>query len=131
MNTNVLKRFAKQARIRLLDDVTRRYLFWGFDIEGTANHKIEYTPGGFIFRGNVYNDETIPPKWNNLRSSINHHSPNDIIEEASYTWFNRLMAIKILEKNGYDVAVLGFADNGIDPILLQNAKQGITPEMDK
>jgi len=131
MNTNQLKKFAKQARIRLINDVTRRYLFWGLDKDGDVKHSVEPTSGGFIFRSNVYNDGTIPKKWNNLLNAVKHHTPKDIIEEASYTWFNRLIAIKILEKNGYDAPAIGYAENRIDPVLLQNAKRGNTPRIDE
>ncbi|MDM1514666.1 SAM-dependent methyltransferase, partial [Myroides odoratimimus] len=49
---------------------------------------------------------------------------NDIIEEAAYTWFNRLMAIKILEANGYLEPTLLFAEGVRTPLIVQNAKKG-------
>ena len=130
MNTNKLKKFAQQARIRLLDDVTRRFLYWGITDKGIAEHRVESTMGGYIFRGDVFNDTTVPKKWENLLKAVNNHTANDVVEEASYIWFNRLIAIKILEENGYDDTQLKYTENGIDPIILQNAKRGITPRMD-
>ena len=47
-----------------------------------------------------------------------------MIEEAAYTWFNRLMAIKILEENQYLDPTLQFAEGVHPPMLVQNAKQG-------
>src|SRR5690606_2030836 len=48
-----------------------------------------------------------------------------VVEEAAYTWFNRLMAIRILSKNGYDLPQLEFVE-GLNqtPIILQRARQG-------
>jgi hypothetical protein len=131
MNTNQLKKFAQQTRIRLLEDVTRRYIFWGIDESGSVTHEVKPTSGGYIFREKVYNDETVPGKWKNLIKAVNNHTSNDIVEEASYTWFNRLIAIKILEKNGYNEPQLAYSSNGIDPIILQNAKRGEYPSMDE
>ena len=127
MKTNQLKRFAQAARIRLLEDVKNRFLYWGIDQDGNVNSSVETTTGGYVFRGGVYNDESVPKKWDNLLNAVKHHTPNDTIEEASYIWFNRLMAIMILEKNGYDDPALAYAENGIDPVLLQNAKRGDIP----
>ena len=131
MNTSTLKNFAQAARIRLLDDVKNRFLFWGIDKDGDITHRLETTTGGFIFRDNVYNDKSIPNKWDNLYSAVKTHSPNDIIEEAAYTWFNRLMAIKILEKNGHTDPVLSYASEDLnEPAILRSAKRGNMPKMD-
>ena len=75
MNTSTLRNFAQAARIRLLDDVKNRFLFWGIDKDGDITHRIETTTGGFIFRDDVYNDKSIPNKWDNLYSAVKNHSP--------------------------------------------------------
>ena len=129
MNTNQLKKFAKQARIRLLDDVKNRFLYWGLDKAGNVQNRVEAISGGYMFRGDVFNDESVPPKWFNLLAAVEHHTANDIIEEAAYTWFNRLMVIKILEENGFNSPILAYSDDGHDPVILQNAKRGTTPRM--
>jgi hypothetical protein len=130
MNTNQLKRLAKAARIRLIEDVSQRYHFWGFDEKGNAQRAPETMEGGYIFRGNAYTDERVPRKWQNLKSALKRHSPTDIIEEAAYTWFNRLLAIRILEKQGHIPPVLE-RSNGLhsDPLILRNAKRGQIPSM--
>jgi len=131
MNTNHLKKFAQSARKLLLEDVSKRLLYWGIDSDGEVVHELARTSGGYLFRGEVYNDQSIPDKWNNLISAIKGHSIEDVIEEAAYTWFNRLIAIKILEKNGYDPEVLAYVSGELsDPLLLQNAKKGILPSED-
>ncbi len=51
-----------------------------------------------------------------------------MVEEAAYTWFNRMMAIRILAKNGYEPASLDFAEGaGRLPVLLQRAQRGTYP----
>ncbi len=128
MNTNALKKFAQKARNLLLEDVSKRFLYWGFDKKGNILHNVEATGGGYLFRGAAHDDTSIPPKWNSLVSAVDRHSVQDIIEEATYTWFNRLMAIKILEQNGYDQPVLAYAAADLhEPVILRNAKRGIYP----
>ena len=125
MNTNRLKPFAQQARKLLLEGVKTRLLFWGFDEKKGLIEQPEEIPGGLIFRGEVYNDPALFKKWLRLKSQIEQHSFKDVVEEAAYTWFNRLMAIKILEKNGYEEMTIGL--NGTSPAILQNAIGGLMP----
>ena len=94
--------------------------------------ELEPTSGGYIFRGSVSNDTTIPKKWNNLQLAVSKHSSNDIIEEAAYVWFNRLMTIKILEENSFIDPVIGYISDDIkEPAILRNAKRGDIPTMDE
>ena len=125
MNTNNIKSFAQQARLLLLEGVRQRLMYWGFDAKGNNSETLETTHGGYIFRGEIHTDSTVPEKWNALRKRLtDKQAVNDIIEEAAYTWFNRLMAIKILEENQYLDPTLQFAEGVHTPMLVQNAKQG-------
>lgn len=126
MNTNKIKFFAKQARIQLYKGIANQLLFWGYDDKGNANVQPEAIPGGFTFRGNVYNDVSVVPKWEKLNEKIHKskESIKDVTEEAAYTWFNRLAAIKILEENNFIDPVLRFQQGSRVPMLLQQAKAG-------
>lgn len=126
MNTNKIKSFAKQARIQLYKGVANQLLFWGFDDKGNVNAEPEAIPGGFTFRGNVYNDVATVPKWKKLQEKIqkSKESIKDVTEEAAYTWFNRLVAVKILEENNFIDPVLCFQQGSRVPIILQQAKAG-------
>ena len=126
MNTNKIKSFAKEARIQLYKGVANQLLFWGFDDKGNVNAEPEALPGGFTFRGNVYNDVATVPKWKKLKEKIqkSKESIKDVTEEAAYTWFNRLAAIKILEENQFIDPVLRFQQGSRVPMLLQQAKAG-------
>lgn len=125
MNTNNIKSFAKQARLLLMEGVKQRLLYWGFDDQGNCSENLEPTTGGYIFRAEVFNDDSVPAKWQKLKSKLtDKQSVQDTIEEAAYTWFNRLMAINILEKRGYIPATLTYVDGMNTPHIVQNAKRG-------
>lgn len=126
MNTNKIKSFAKEARIQLYKGVANQLLFWGFDDKGNVNAEPEAIPGGFTFRGTVYNDVTTVPKWKKLKEKVqkSKESIKDVTEEAAYTWFNRLAAIRILEENNFIDPVLRFQRGSIVPMILQQAKAG-------
>ncbi|UOK42518.1 MULTISPECIES: BREX-1 system adenine-specific DNA-methyltransferase PglX [Flavobacterium] len=125
MNTNNIKSFAKQARLILMEGVKQRLTYWGFAADGTCTENLETTTGGYIFRGQVFNDDSVPPKWQKLKAKLtNKQAVQDTIEEAAYTWFNRLMAINILEKRGYIQPTLTFVAELKTPQIVQNAKRG-------
>ena len=135
MNTNAIKSFAKEARLLLLDGVSQRLKYWGFKENGTNTETLQTTQGGYIFRGQPFTDVNVPAKWNKLKTKLNNkQSVKDVVEEASYTWFNRLMAIKILEANGYIPQQLAYTEGSRTPLIVQNAKRGehsITNNADK
>jgi hypothetical protein len=125
MNTNNIKSFAKQARLLLLEGVAQRLKFWGFRADGSNDQSLSRTEGGYIFRGNIYTDVQTPKKWEALKKRIKTKEDiKDVIEEAAYVWFNRLMAIKILEQNGFIAPQLAFDGGQATPTLVQNAKRG-------
>lgn len=126
MNTNALKSFAKATRIQLVDAVGKQILYWGFSQKGEVENEPTATQGGYVHRGEPYNDTTVMPKWQRLKEKItaNKEAFKDVAEEAAYTWFNRLVAIKVLEENGFIDPFLQFTDGAQSPIALQNAKAG-------
>ncbi|WP_028298622.1 BREX-1 system adenine-specific DNA-methyltransferase PglX [Olivibacter sitiensis] len=125
METNKIKSFAKEARLFLLDGVLQRLKYWGFSATGHNDQDLKSTQGGYIFRGQIYTDTSVPAKWKALKDRLkNEEAVKDIIEEAAYTWFNRLMAIKILEENGYLEPTLAYAEGIRTPLIVQHAKKG-------
>ncbi len=125
MNTNNLKKFAKEARQILMQGVNRRLAYWGFDENGNAVEEVHPIKDGYIFREQPFDDRDVPKKWQNLHTSIKRHSIKDVIEEAAYTWFNRLLVIKILEKNKYITPKLEYLSSDLnDPIILTEARKG-------
>lgn len=125
MNT---KTFAQQARKILIRGVKDKLRYWGFDAKGNAQDEPMPLSGGYQFRGEVYDDPTVVSHWQSLRKAIQLKGFDTVVEEAAYTWFNRMMAIRILAKNGYEPASLDFAEGaGRLPVLLQRAQRGTYP----
>jgi hypothetical protein len=57
---------------------------------------------------------------------------NQVVEQAAYTWFNRLMAIRILAQNDYIPAQLEYtSQESRITAIVQAAKQGVTPALNK
>ena len=126
MNTNQIKSFAKSARINLCAAVEQKIKYWGFHENGESYDQPIAVSGGYTYRGEIYNDTYTVGYWQSLKArlSAGKEAFQDTVEEAAYTWFNRLMAIKILEKNGFIPPVLRFREGSFMPEILQQAKFG-------
>lgn len=111
MNTNALKKFAQEARRKLLEQV---------------GAKLEY----------VLNTDTPElrekaDQVQKLREAIQKTSKEQIIDKVTYTWFNRFMALRFMDANDYQpigIRVLTPKDGYTLPELLDEAKQGHIPE---
>lgn len=119
-----LKTFSQQARRILIRGVEQKLLFWGFDAKGSVIEEPIGVEGGYILRGETYDDPTVPKKWAALKEAISKKSIEIVIEEAAYTWFNRIMAIRILAKNGYDRPQLEYEGDSGTPTILVRARRG-------
>lgn len=130
MNTAALKRFAQQARVILIEGVRARLVYWGFDTKGNMAERPVNGDGGVFFRGEGIDDPTLYKKWTALEKAIKTHGVAHVVEEAAYTWFNRLMAIRILAKNGYIPPQLEFESDLLQvPMIVGNARRGQIPRL--
>ena len=122
MNT---KTFAQQSRRLLIDGVAKKLMYWGFDTKGNIIEAPQKVSGGYSFRGEVFDDPNVLRLWDSLKQAVQHKTIEVVVEEAAYTWFNRIMALRIMAKNGYEPALLVNAE-GLEhtPVLLQKARQG-------
>lgn len=128
MNTNSLKRFATVARNLLMQGVRNRLKAVGFNDDGSVRVEPVATGNSAIFDGQVINDSRFVARWNALRDRIASHGVKEVIEEAAYTWFNRLMAIRILEYNSLAPALLDYENPEIRiPRIVTDARAGKTP----
>jgi len=112
MNTNQLKRFAKDARVKLLDQIGRK-------LEFVLANKSQ----SFI--------DTYATELANLKNKVQNSGKEQVIEMVAYTWFNRLMALRFMDANGYNVPKVLTPQPGMtNPEILQNALGGnIEPEL--
>ena len=122
MNT---KTFAQESRRILMHGVAKQLLYWGFNNKGEVLEAPQEISGGYSFRGEVFDDPSVPNLWKSLKIAIKTKGIDVVVEEAAYTWFNRIMALRILTKNGYEEPQLEDAP-GLEhtPIILQKARQG-------
>lgn len=132
MNTTQLKRFATEARKILLQGVAHRIEGLGFDLKtGEPTEKPQLLGGGAVFMGTVVS-ESFYNRWMSLFDSIRHRGVRDVAEEAAYTWFNRLIAIRILSKQGFISPVLQYESEDIHiPLIVSEARHGRMPEMNE
>lgn len=129
METNKLKRFATEARNILMQGVAHRFTALGFRADGTPVEEPQLLGGGATFMGDTVTEDFYH-KWQSLAAAIRRHGLKDVAEEAAYTWFNRLMAIRIMTKNGLIPPVLQYESSGVYvPLIVSEARQGRLPQM--
>ena len=129
METNRLKRFATEARNILMQGVAHRFTALGFRPDGTPVEEPQLLGGGATFMGDTVTEDFYH-KWQSLAAAIRRHGLKDVAEEAAYTWFNRLMAIRIMTKNGLIPPVLQYESPGVYvPLIVSEARQGRLPQM--
>lgn len=129
METNKLKRFATEARNILMQGVAHRFTALGFRADGTPVEEPQLLGGGATFIGDTVTEDFYH-KWQSLAAAIRRHGLKDVAEEAAYTWFNRLMAIRIMTKNGLIPPVLQYESPGVYvPLIVSEARQGRLPQM--
>lgn len=129
METNKLKRFATEARNILMQGVAHRFTALGFRPDGTPVEEPQLLGGGATFMGDTVTEDFYH-KWQSLAATIRRHGLKDVAEEAAYTWFNRLMAIRIMTKNGLIPPVLQYESPGVYvPLIVSEARQGRLPQM--
>ena len=130
MDTNKLKRFAIEARNTLKRGVAAKLMSLGFDARGNFDEAEMpiLIQGGSIFRGQQQT-EAFFHRWMSLYNRIKEKGVKEVYEEAAYTWFNRFIAIRILQKNGLAEPVLDFVDVARTPHIVDAARMGHLPQM--
>ena len=130
MDTNRIKRFATEARNILKAGIAAKMLTLGFDKNGDVaeENKPQLMQGGSVWNGQLQT-EGFYHQWMALYNRIQQIGIKDVYEEAAYTWFNRLCAIRILQKNNLCSPVLAYADAARTPIIVDEARQGRIPQM--
>ena len=130
MDTTKLKKFATEARTILKRGVAAKMLSLGFDNKGhiDESEKPVLIQNGSIFRGEPHT-VAFYHQWMSLYRRIKEKGIKEVYEEAAYTWFNRFMAIRILQKNGLAEPVLDFVDVARTPHIVDAARMGHYPQM--
>ena len=132
MNTTQLKKFAAEARTILKEGVILRLNALGFKPDGSVADVDRPTKGqGYIlFHGEALPDDGFFERWQSLYDRVQLKGIQEVYEEAAYTWFNRLMAIRIMAKNEFIAPVLEYVSASTRiPVILSQAREGQFPEM--
>ena len=130
MDTNRIKRFATEARNILKAGIAAKITTLGFDKNGNVAeaNKPQLMQGGSLWNEQLQT-EGFYYQWTALYNRIKQIGIKDVYEEAAYTWFNRLCAIRILQKNNLCSPVLAYADAARTPVIVDEARQGHIPQM--
>ena len=130
MDTNRLKRFATEARNILMQGVKNRLQAIGFNLKtGTSSEMPQKMEGGAVFMGDTVTTDFYS-RWMSLYNNICARGIKQVAEEAAYTWFNRFMAIRIMQKQGFISPVLAYESKEVRvPVIVSEARQGRMPQM--
>lgn len=130
MDTSKLKKFATEARNRLKAGIAAKIITLGFDKNGRVPDHMhpQLMQGGSLWNGRL-ETEGFYHQWQALYSRVQQKGIKEVYEEAAYTWFNRLVAIRILQKNSLIEPVLSYVDEARTPRIVDEARMGRMPQM--
>lgn len=112
MNTNQLKKFAQAARTKLIEQV-------GAKLDYVLTHDTAELRG----KANTLKK---------LNEAVSKNGKANVIDKVAYTWFNRLVALRYMDANGYQpigmcVITPANTTNSVSPELLDAAHGGSIP----
>ena len=130
MDTNRIKKFATEARNKLKAGIAAKIITLGFDKNGNVPEHMhpQLMQGGSLWNGQLQT-EGFYYQWMALYNRVQQKGIKEVYEEAAYTWFNRLVAIRILQKNSLIEPVLAYVDAARTPRIVDEARMGRIPQM--
>ena len=117
MDKNAIKKFAAWARRELIERVSQKAMQYGIE----KDNIIDVTADSI--NGTVLTDVQKNQR-RALISQINHKGFEEVMEEVAYTWFNRFIALRFMEINGYlptRVRVFTDEENNFKPQIIDEA----------
>jgi hypothetical protein len=129
MNRNSIKAFAIWACRHLREQVTARAALYGITAKQLVEPKT--VSGGLLVAGQTL-DAGEAKQYELLRQHLQGlmqkgklaDAVETLINEIAYTWFNRLIALRYMEVNGYIGRVLSSSDSTfVDPDILREASE--------
>ena len=110
MNTNHLKKFAQEARRKLLEQVGAKLDFVLTTDSAELREKTE--------------------QLKQLRQELSRTTKEQLIRKVAYTWFNRLVALRFMDVIDYQpsgIRIISPKDGFTTPEILDEAKRGNIP----
>ena len=117
MDKNAIKKFAVWARRELIERVSQKAMQYGIEKDNIVDAAAD------SINGKVLTD-TQKNQRMALISQINAKGYEEVMEEVAYTWFNRLIALRFMEVNGYlptRVRVFTDEENNFKPQIIDEA----------
>jgi type II restriction/modification system DNA methylase subunit YeeA len=108
MNTNRLKKFAQESRKKLMNEVSTKL--------------------NYVLNSDSAELREKSSSISKLREELKVTTKEQLIEKVSYTWFNRLIALRFMDVNDYQplgVKILTPLDGFTTPEILDESKRGI------
>lgn len=138
MDKSILKKFAIESKQDLMDKIKNKIKTFYIDEDFNSEQKGEvYVLSNEKHSLSLTNDEF--KKRELLIKRVKELSLEQVIEEAAYTWFNRIIAIRYMEINdmlpltkdnqSLGIRVLSSKDNTPDPEILKFTNL-VNPELD-
>lgn len=123
MNKNALKSYAVWARVQLIEQVKQKAFEYGITEDGYGDENARTIGTRALSNAEV-------AQRAELVSQIKAKGYKQVIEEVAYTWFNRFIALRYMEVNGYlpsRVRMFTNENNAFEPEIL---KEAISIELD-
>lgn len=117
MDKNAIKKYAVWARRELISRVSQKALQYGIAEDNIVPATVASV------NGVVLSDEEVKQR-KALIEQISSKGYEQVMEEVAYTWFNRFIALRFMEVNGYlpsHVRVFTDEDNNFKPQILAEA----------
>ncbi len=117
MNKTAIKNYAIWARVQLIEAAKQRAYEYEITENGENKSGLDMVDGRLLTK-------TEKEQRNQLISEINRKGFSQVMEEAAYTWFNRFIALRFMEVNGYlpsKVRVFTDENGAFKPEILKQA----------
>jgi len=117
MDKNAIKKYAIWARRELIEKITQKAQQYGIGDENELDINIENINGLIL-------SSVEKMQRNILIKKIKEEGIKKVIEEVAYTWFNRFIALRFMEVNGYlpsHIRVFTDESNNFKPQILMEA----------
>ena len=117
MDKNAIKKFAVWARRELIERVSQKAMQYGIEKDNIIDAAADSINGAVL-------TDVQKNQRRALISQINHKGFEEVMEEVAYTWFNRFIALRFMEVNGYlptRVRVFTDEENNFKPQIIDEA----------
>lgn len=117
MDKNAIKKYAAWARTELIDRVTQKAAQYGIEKNNIVDAATDSIHGKLL-------TPTEKKQRQALIAQIKQKDFDQVMEEVAYTWFNRFVALRFMEVNGYlpsHVRVFTDDANEFNPQILAEA----------